>query len=561
MTADLAPGIERAFALGSVEGDGPAILIDGALPEALSGTAFWNGPGQFVRGGLRYRHWLDGDGLISSLNLGGAPRFSSRFVRSTKRTEEEEAGRALYRAFGTRFDGDRLQLGLGLASPVNVSVYPFADTLLAFGEQGLPWSLDASTLATLGEHTFGNALNAVSPFSAHPCFDRSSGEMFAFGVPFAAAAPLVQLYCFDAQGRLSRRARVPLPYACTIHDFGISPEFAIFYVSPYVLDAAALLGDGASVREALRWQPELGSRLLIVRRSDFTRVGEVPLGERYCLHMINAFDQNGELVIDVVELDRPVYDQYEVIPDLFSEVARGRPVRMRVDPAAADGPRLLARTGSTTIERPTFPVWRPRMRCGVREVLDAGNLLDRYAGPEVLRRSWWRSIGAMESPAYRAAGASSRERAWWQDCGRLFVHSRPGVRCRARRQRNAGLRRRRRRAGPIARCACRTPSRRCSTAYGRPALCVRLLGCRRPIARRSSCASTLTSWRCCRGLRVALEEENLRAPAERGPYIAERLPVGVASILLVDSTCEHFVTEVCAGDLVLAPRPAAPSGR
>lgn len=355
MAADLAPGIEGAFALDAVEGDGPAVLVEGALPSGFSGTAYWNGPGHFVRGGLRYRHWLDGDGLISSLTFGGTPRFSSRFVRSVKRTEEEAAGRAVYRAFGTRFDGDRLQMGLGLASPVNVSVYPFADTLLAFGEQGLPWSLDASTLETLGEHTFGNALNAVSPFSAHPCFDRSSGEMFAFGVSFAAAAPLVHLYCFDAQGALTRRARVPLPYACTIHDFGISPEFAIFYVSPYVLDAAALLHEGASVREALAWKPELGSRLLIVRRSDFARVGEVPLGERYCLHMINAFEQNGDLVVDVIELDRPVYDQYEVIPDLFKDVARGRPVRMRVDPAAANGPRLLERIELAYDRAPDFP--------------------------------------------------------------------------------------------------------------------------------------------------------------------------------------------------------------
>ncbi|MEO8504512.1 MAG: sensor domain-containing diguanylate cyclase [Acidobacteriota bacterium] len=54
--------------------------------------------------------------------------------------------------------------------------------------------------------------------------------------------------------------------------------------------------------------------------------------------------------------------------------------------------------------------------------------------------------------------------------------------------------------------------------------------------------------------RVALEEENLSELLQSVVrYIAERLPVGVASILLVDATCENFVTEVCAGDLVLVP--------
>jgi hypothetical protein len=37
---------------------------------------------------------------------------------------------------------------LALASPVNVSVYPVAGRLLAFGEQGLPWELDPVTLET-----------------------------------------------------------------------------------------------------------------------------------------------------------------------------------------------------------------------------------------------------------------------------------------------------------------------------------------------------------------------------------------------------------------------------
>jgi carotenoid cleavage dioxygenase-like enzyme len=332
---DHAPGLERLFSLDEVEGAGPTRLLAGALPAELAGTVYWNGPGARGRGEVRYRHWLDGDGLVAALRLGGAeaPVFTSRFVRSRKRVEEEAAGAALFRTFGTRFANARLQGGLALASPVNVSVFPFAGNLLAFGEQGLPWALDPATLATRGEHTFGGALNAVSPFSAHPAYDRASGEMYAFGVSFAPAEPLVHLYRFGVDGRLQRRARLPLPYACSIHDFGLSAGHALLYASPYLLDAEALLRTGRTVQESLAWRPELGSRLLVARRGDFGRVGEVSLGERYCLHWINAFEDDGALVADVVELERPVYDQYEVLPDLFRGVAPGRPVRLRIDRA------------------------------------------------------------------------------------------------------------------------------------------------------------------------------------------------------------------------------------
>src|ERR1051325_10480012 len=104
--------------------------------------------------------------------------FTSRFIQSVKYAAEEEAGRPLFRTFGTAFESDRLKRGVMLESPVNVSIYPYAGTLLAFGEQGLPIELDTSTLETRGEFNFHGALNDISPFSAHPKLDHATGEMF-----------------------------------------------------------------------------------------------------------------------------------------------------------------------------------------------------------------------------------------------------------------------------------------------------------------------------------------------------------------------------------------------
>jgi len=170
---DLAPHLERLFDRVPEEGSYRIQPASGTLPPGLRGTYYVNGPGRFGRGEVVYRHWLDGDGLVCSLRFdqdeeaaGGGVRFTRRFVRSAKWRDEEAAGRSLYRTFGTAFPGDRLVRGIAIASPANVSVYPFAGRLLAFGEQGLPWELDAETLETRGEHTFGRRLNPVAPFSA-----------------------------------------------------------------------------------------------------------------------------------------------------------------------------------------------------------------------------------------------------------------------------------------------------------------------------------------------------------------------------------------------------------
>ena len=352
---DHAPGLERAFAAAPAEQCCELRRIEGEIPAFLRGTYYLNGPARFERGGMRYRHWLDGDGMVCALGFreDGA-HFTARYVRGTRLAEEEAAGRLLYRSFGTAFPGDRLVRGVALESPLNVSVYSWAGALLAFGEQGLPWELDPVTLETRGAFNFGGALNPLSPFAAHPKIDPRTGELFNFGVSFAAAQPSLNLYRFDPQGRLVYRRRLPLDLPVSLHDFCLSERHAVFHLGPYLLDMAAL-GVGGSLLDALRWEPEQGSRLLIVDRGSGGPVATVPVGNRYVLHGINAFEEGDRLTVDVVELDRPIYDQYE-LAGLFQDVAPGRPVRFVVDLTTG----ALLETQEIAYDRaPDFPAIDP----------------------------------------------------------------------------------------------------------------------------------------------------------------------------------------------------------
>ncbi|MEM7050027.1 MAG: carotenoid oxygenase family protein [Acidobacteriota bacterium] len=358
MTQAAAP-LEVLFELDPWEGTCELEAPATTLPDWLDGTCYFNGPGAFRKGELAYRHWLDGDGIVSALTLGqGRQRFTRRFVASTKRQDEAAAGRALYRTFGTAFEGDRLRRGLGLESPVNVSAVPFSGTLLAFGEQGLPWSLDPVTLETRGEHTFGGRLNAISPLSAHPCIDPESGEMFNFGLSYAARRPLLNLYRFAADGELLSRRRIGLPYPCSIHDFGLSRRFATFYVNPHLLDVASLMNDGRAVLDSLSWQPDLGSQLLVVDRESGAETARLDIAGRACLHHIHSFEADGLLFIDVLELDEPAYEQYQPLPSLYATVAAGRPTRFVVDPEAS---RLLEERRLPYDSAPDFPAFDSRL--------------------------------------------------------------------------------------------------------------------------------------------------------------------------------------------------------
>jgi all-trans-8'-apo-beta-carotenal 15,15'-oxygenase len=329
---DYAPLIERAFSFTPSEHSYVIDDIEGEIPEFIRGTYYMNGPARFSRGSLRYNHWLDGDGMVCALRFEDRRvEFTSRFIQSAKHAAEEEAGRPLFRAFGTAFESDRLKRGVMLESPINVSVYPYAGRLLAFGEQGLPIELDARTLETRGEFNFHGALNDVSPFAAHPKVDRATGEMFNFGIAFGANEPYLNFYRFDAGARLVFRKRLPLEYPCSIHDFGLSQNYAVFYFSPYILDMQTFIHHRRSLLDSLSWEPERGSHLVIVSRETGEKLTQFHIGSRHCLHFINCFEENGRLNVDVLELERPIYDQYARVPNLFTEICEGWPTRFVVD--------------------------------------------------------------------------------------------------------------------------------------------------------------------------------------------------------------------------------------
>jgi all-trans-8'-apo-beta-carotenal 15,15'-oxygenase len=349
-----APGLERLFFFDAEECDYEISEITGAIPEWLSGSYYVNGPARFELGGLRYRNWLDGDGMIQALHFKqGRAHFVSRFVRTRKFIAESEAGRFLYRTFGTAFERDRLRRNVMLEPPVNVSVYPYAGTLLAFGEQALPVELDAHTLVTRGEFDFRSALNEISPFAAHPKIDPTSGHLVNFGMSFSPTQSVLNLYEFDHNASLIRRFRHRLPLAYSMHDFAMTPHYAVFFLSPLLLRFERLRQEGTPLIDSLSWEPERGSNILIVPRAKTSEEPKlVAAGERCCLHFINCFEEGSKLSVDIIELDAPLYPNYQPMPDLFVNVSPGRPMRYRVD---LEDQRVVDRIPLAFDRTPDFP--------------------------------------------------------------------------------------------------------------------------------------------------------------------------------------------------------------
>ena len=328
-----APLLERCFLFDAIEDSYDVTGITGHVPDWLRGSYYINGPARFERNGQRYKHWLDGDGMVCSLKFTeNGVRFTNRFVGTPKLREENAAGKFLYREFGTAFHGDKLHRKVMLEPPVNVSVYPYNGKLLAFGEQSLPVELHPATLETIGEYDFSAALNEVSPFAAHAKTDPTNSHLLNFGISFSVTDPMLNVYEFDAVGGLVRRRRHKLKYQHSVHDFGFTPNYVAFFLSPLIMDFQRFWSEEISVMESLSWEPDKGSRILIAPRSaKNVEAFSVEVEPRYCLHLINCHEEGSRVIVDVFEMDRPIYGEYQPIPDLFTTVSACRPARYIID--------------------------------------------------------------------------------------------------------------------------------------------------------------------------------------------------------------------------------------
>jgi all-trans-8'-apo-beta-carotenal 15,15'-oxygenase len=362
-TRDFAPGLDLAIVRDVLEQSCRIEDVRGQVPSYVQGTYYLNGPAKFRwNDGFQYRNWLDGDGMVCALRFTSDGIYlRNRYVRGRKFVRESQQNQRIYRTFGTTFDGDRLKRGIGTESPYNVSIFPYQGRLLAFGEQCLPMELDPVTLETISPgqtFDFHSALNDSAPFSAHPKIDSRSGELLNFGIFFAPDQPLLIYYRFDFAGKLACRARVPIDLPCSLHDFAASDNFVIFYLSPYLLDTSGLTERGLATIDSLAWEPERGSQLIILNRETGAEFARIPIEGRYCLHTVNAFEQENRLVVDLIEFEQPIYDQYQYLPELFANVPFGQPVRFQVNLAT----REIA--GKESIEyrcAPDFPVVDPKL--------------------------------------------------------------------------------------------------------------------------------------------------------------------------------------------------------
>lgn len=302
-----AAGASRPWTIGyrsldsdRVEGEAQ---VTGRLPSELRGTFYRNGPARHERGGQRYGHRWDGDGMIQRFSLlDGKVSHVGQYVHTKKYQAEGASDRFLVSGFGTHVPGsDPVPADIDDFNPANISVLYFAEDLLALWEAGSPYRLDPETLATRGLRTWDARLTG-RPFSAHPKIERD-GSLWNFGID-----PLkgeLTLYHLGADGRLLNSHVVSIEQLPPSHDFAVTEHHLVFLLPPLILNRDRL-ESGVAFAESCQWSPALGMRVLTIDKRDWSqRSYNLPPG---CLfHVANAWeDRDGTIRLQYMRSDDPM---------------------------------------------------------------------------------------------------------------------------------------------------------------------------------------------------------------------------------------------------------------
>jgi len=316
--------------------------VEGEIPTSLEGTLFRNGPGLLDINGYPIRHPFDGDGMVNSIAFkGGRAHYRNRFVRTAGYVAEQKAGKPLYRGvFGTQKPGGIFanMFDIRLKNIANTHIIYWGDKLLALWEAAEPHQLDPETLATQGLDHLDGLLKEGDPFAAHPRIDPGDpttgqdSRLVNFSIKTGLSSTIT-VHEFDSSGACVKSYHRSVPGFAFMHDFTITPNYAIFFQNPVSFNPLPFLLGMKGAAECIQFDSKAATQIILIPRNGQGEMRTLDAPPGFVFHHANSFEQDGKVIVDsIVYSDFPALDEgtsYEEVD--FSNVPEGQLWRFQLD--------------------------------------------------------------------------------------------------------------------------------------------------------------------------------------------------------------------------------------
>ena len=308
--------------------------IEGTVPPWLAGSLLRTGPARFEVGANQMRHWFDGYAMLHRFTIAdGCVSYGNRFLDSCAYRRARDAGRiamsefatdpcrSLYRRVQSMFTGPEL------TDNGNVNISRLGERFVAMTETPLPVEFDPETLRSAG-----------APFTApghlstaHPHADRD-GAMLNYAAKLGPRSSYRFFRVDPVTATPTVMASLPVRHPAYMHSFGLTERWFVLAEFPFVVNPLSLALAGRPYIENYRWKPELGTRFTLVDRVSGETVSGFHTEPCFAFHHINAYERQGEVVVDLC-----AFDDAQIVQDLYLErlragtpLAQATPTRFRL---------------------------------------------------------------------------------------------------------------------------------------------------------------------------------------------------------------------------------------
>ncbi|CAL8311725.1 unnamed protein product [Merluccius merluccius] len=314
--------------------------VKGNLPNWLKGTLLRNGPGLFTVGETTYSHWFDGMALMQSFCFkDGEVIYRSRYLKGDTYKANMAAKRIVVSEMGTMAYPDPSKNFIVKAITfLNHTVPDFTDNgasnFIRYGNEYFATSetnyirkIDPVTLETQDKVDYLKFI-AVNMVTSHPHYDKE-GNTFNIGTSIAEKGKTKYTLFKVPAASETETGKSPLKkveVVCTVpcrsllspsyyHSFGMSDNYFIFIEQPFKLDIvkmATAYMRGVNWASCLRHFPEETTLIHLIDRNTGKEVGtKYYAGQMVVYHHVNAFEENGHVIFDVIGYDdSSLYDMF-----------------------------------------------------------------------------------------------------------------------------------------------------------------------------------------------------------------------------------------------------------
>ncbi|KAJ8276086.1 hypothetical protein COCON_G00078380 [Conger conger] len=295
--------------------------VHGNIPAWISGSLLRNGPGKFEFGNDSYKHWFDGMALVHKFKIeGGQVTYESHYIRSDSYKANSENNRIMVSEFGTLAIPDPCKNSLQpcmstfevpeLTDNSNDNFVKYKGDYYISADLQYMRRFDPETLESK-EKVDWSKFVAVNAATAHPHYGPD-GATYNIGTSYNDKGPFYHIIRVPAEKAEPSETLEGAEVLCTIpsmdgvtlsycHSFSMTEHYLVLLEQPMRLDVKKISEmPGKPIYPGLKWDPSLDTVFHVINK----HTGK-PFSVKYhakplfSFHQINAFEQDGFLLVDL----------------------------------------------------------------------------------------------------------------------------------------------------------------------------------------------------------------------------------------------------------------------